>query len=165
MEEFGQVDIMLDNAAAPGQEKWVWEQTVENFNATIAIDLTAAMLCTREVLNRSMLERKSGTIIGSEIKREMGRHCDRPFACELVRHCRRCIELPLLSSIPLLGQANPLPLSADAAHSLQISCSDAVLDTAALKAGESRGVLADLRGRYLKNKLTEGDRIFRTSRC
>lgn len=63
MEEFGQIDIMLNNAAAPGQDKWVWEQTVENFNATIAIDLTAAMLCTREVLNRSMLERKSGSII------------------------------------------------------------------------------------------------------
>jgi NAD(P)-dependent dehydrogenase (short-subunit alcohol dehydrogenase family) len=63
MHEFGQVDIMLNNAAAPGQDKWVWEQTVENFNATLAIDLTAAMLCSREVLNRSMLERKTGSII------------------------------------------------------------------------------------------------------
>lgn len=63
MQEFGQVDIMLNNAAAPGQDKWVWEQTLENFNATIAIDLTAAMLCTREVLNRSMLTRKTGAII------------------------------------------------------------------------------------------------------
>jgi 3-oxoacyl-[acyl-carrier protein] reductase len=63
MQEFGQVDIMLNNAAAPGQDKWVWEQTVENFNATIAIDLTAAMLCTREVLNRSMLERGTGSIV------------------------------------------------------------------------------------------------------
>ena len=63
MVEFGQVDILLNNAAAPGQDKWVWEQTLENFNATIAVDLTAAMLCTREVLNRSMLERKTGTII------------------------------------------------------------------------------------------------------
>jgi NAD(P)-dependent dehydrogenase (short-subunit alcohol dehydrogenase family) len=63
MQEFGQVDIMLNNAAAPGQDKWVWEQTLENFNDTIAIDLTAAMLCTREVLNRSMLERRTGTII------------------------------------------------------------------------------------------------------
>ena len=59
----GQVDILLNNAAAPGQDLWVWEQTLENFNATIAIDLTAAMLCTREVLNRSMLERKTGAII------------------------------------------------------------------------------------------------------
>ncbi|KMS52004.1 short-chain dehydrogenase [Novosphingobium barchaimii LL02] len=63
MVEFGQVDIMLNNAAAPGQDKWVWEQTVENFNNTLAIDLTAAMLCSREVLNRSMLERGTGSII------------------------------------------------------------------------------------------------------
>ena len=63
MTEFGQVDILLNNAAAPGQDKWVWEQTLENFNATIAVDLTAAMLCTREVLNRSMLARKTGSII------------------------------------------------------------------------------------------------------
>ena len=63
MVEFGQVDFMLNNAAAPGQDMWVWEQTVENFNATLAIDLTAAMLCTREVLNRSMLARKTGSII------------------------------------------------------------------------------------------------------
>ena len=63
MKEFGQVDILLNNAAAPGQDKWVWEQTLDNFNDTIAIDLTAAMLCSREVLNRSMLERKTGSIV------------------------------------------------------------------------------------------------------
>lgn len=63
MEAFGQVDVLLNNAAAPGKDLYVWEQTLENFNATLAIDLTAAMLCTREVLNRSMLERKTGAII------------------------------------------------------------------------------------------------------
>ena len=63
MDAFGQVDILLNNAAAPGQDKYVWEQTLENWNATIAVDLTAAMLCTREVLNASMLARKSGAII------------------------------------------------------------------------------------------------------
>jgi 3-oxoacyl-[acyl-carrier protein] reductase len=63
MEEFGQVDILLNNAAAPGVDKYIWEQTLENWNATIAIDLTAAMLCTREVLKRSMLERKTGSIV------------------------------------------------------------------------------------------------------
>jgi NAD(P)-dependent dehydrogenase (short-subunit alcohol dehydrogenase family) len=63
VDAFGHVDIMCNNAAAPGTDKWVWEQTLENWNATIAIDVTAAMLCTREVLNRSMLERKSGVIL------------------------------------------------------------------------------------------------------
>ena len=63
VEEFGHVDIMCNNAAAPGTDKWIWEQTLDNWNATLAIDVTAAMLCTREVLNQSMLERRSGVIL------------------------------------------------------------------------------------------------------
>jgi 3-oxoacyl-[acyl-carrier protein] reductase len=63
MSRWGQVDVMMNNAAAPGQDKYVWEQTLENWNATIAIDVTAAMLCSREVLRRSMLERRSGVIL------------------------------------------------------------------------------------------------------
>ncbi|GAA4289950.1 SDR family NAD(P)-dependent oxidoreductase [Mycobacterium paraffinicum] len=61
--EFGQVDILCNNAAAPGQDRWIWEQTLDNWNATIAIDVTAAMLCTREVLNQSMLARRRGVIL------------------------------------------------------------------------------------------------------
>ena len=56
VDEFGHVDIMCNNAATPGKDLWIWEQTVDNWNATIAVDVTAAMLCTREVLNQSMLE-------------------------------------------------------------------------------------------------------------
>jgi NAD(P)-dependent dehydrogenase (short-subunit alcohol dehydrogenase family) len=63
MREFGQVDCMMNNAAVPGTDKYVWEQTLDNWNTTIAIDVTAAMLCTREVLNRSMMARKTGTIV------------------------------------------------------------------------------------------------------
>ncbi|MDT5226139.1 MAG: hypothetical protein QOG19_3546 [Mycobacterium sp.] len=51
VEEFGHVDIMCNNAATPGTDLWIWEQTLENWNATIAVDVTAAMLCTREVVN------------------------------------------------------------------------------------------------------------------
>ena len=61
--EFGHVDVLCNNAAAPGTDLPIWEQTLENWNATIAIDVTAAMLCTREVLNRSMLERGRGVIL------------------------------------------------------------------------------------------------------
>jgi 3-oxoacyl-[acyl-carrier protein] reductase len=61
--EFGHVDIMCNNAAAPGTDLWIWEQTLENWNATIAVDVTAAMLCTREVVKQSMLERGSGVIL------------------------------------------------------------------------------------------------------
>ena len=63
VDEFGHVDIMCNNAAAPGTDLNIWEQTLENWNATIAIDLTAAMLCTREVLKQSMLDRGSGAIL------------------------------------------------------------------------------------------------------
>jgi NAD(P)-dependent dehydrogenase (short-subunit alcohol dehydrogenase family) len=63
IDEFGHVDILCNNAAAPGQDRWIWEQTLENWNATIAIDVTAAMLCTREVLNQSMLQRRRGVIL------------------------------------------------------------------------------------------------------
>lgn len=60
---FGQVDVLLNNAAQPGIDLHIWEQTLENWNATIAVDTTGAMLCTREVLRQSMLERKSGSIV------------------------------------------------------------------------------------------------------
>jgi 3-oxoacyl-[acyl-carrier protein] reductase len=63
IETFGRVDILCNNAATPGQDLHVWEQTLANWNATFAVDITAAMLCTREVLTQSMLERGSGVII------------------------------------------------------------------------------------------------------
>jgi 3-oxoacyl-[acyl-carrier protein] reductase len=63
VDAFGHVDVMVNNAAAPGTDTWVWEQTLDNWNATIAIDVTAAMLCTREVLKQSMLDRRSGSIV------------------------------------------------------------------------------------------------------
>ena len=63
VDEFGHVDIMCNNAAAPGTDLWIWEQTLENWNATIAVDVTAAMLCTREVVKQSMLQRGSGVIL------------------------------------------------------------------------------------------------------
>jgi NAD(P)-dependent dehydrogenase (short-subunit alcohol dehydrogenase family) len=63
VDEFGYVDVLCNNAAAPGSDCYIWEQTLENWSATIAIDVTAAMLCTREVLRQSMLERRAGVIL------------------------------------------------------------------------------------------------------
>jgi len=63
MDKWGQVDVMMSNAAVPGTDKWIWEQTVDNFLDTYKVDCMAAMLCSREVLNRSMLQRKSGSIL------------------------------------------------------------------------------------------------------
>jgi len=61
--EYGRVDVMCNNAAQPGRDLHIWEQTLENWNATIAVDVTAAMLCSREVLSQSMLAQGSGSII------------------------------------------------------------------------------------------------------
>lgn len=63
MSRWGQVDVMMNNAAVPGVDKYIWEQTVDNFLDTYKVDCMAAMLCTREVLNRSMLERRTGSIV------------------------------------------------------------------------------------------------------
>ena len=63
MRRWGQVDVLMSNAAVPGQDRWIWEQTVDNFLDTYRVDCMAAMLCSREVLNRSMMERKSGAIL------------------------------------------------------------------------------------------------------
>ena len=60
---YGRVDVMCNNAAQPGTDLYVWEQTLDNWNATFAVDATSAMLCTREVIKQSMLERRSGSIV------------------------------------------------------------------------------------------------------
>ena len=63
MERWEQVDVLMNNAAVPGVDKFVWEQTVDNFLDTYKVDCMAAMLCTREVLNASMMARRSGAIV------------------------------------------------------------------------------------------------------
>lgn len=63
MDKWGQVDVMMSNAAQPGKDLWIWEQTPENFIDTFKVDCMAAMLCSKHVLNRSMLARKSGSIL------------------------------------------------------------------------------------------------------
>ena len=61
--KFGSVDVMLNNASQPGTDLYLWEQTLENWNQCIAAVVTGPMLCTREVLKQSMLERRSGSIV------------------------------------------------------------------------------------------------------
>jgi NAD(P)-dependent dehydrogenase (short-subunit alcohol dehydrogenase family) len=61
--EWGQVDILLNNAVIPGKDLHVWEQTLENWNDVFAICITAPMIASREVLKRSMLERRTGSIV------------------------------------------------------------------------------------------------------
>lgn len=63
MEAWGQVDVLMNNAAVPGKDLYIWEQTVDNFLDTYKVDCMAAMLCSREVLNASMLARQTGAIV------------------------------------------------------------------------------------------------------
>jgi 3-oxoacyl-[acyl-carrier protein] reductase len=50
MVRWGQIDIMMDNAAVPGADRDIWEHTHGNWNGTLAVNLTTAMLCSHELL-------------------------------------------------------------------------------------------------------------------
>ena len=44
--EYGRVDVMCNNAAQPGTDKYIWEQTLENWNGTLAVDDAATKIVT-----------------------------------------------------------------------------------------------------------------------
>jgi len=70
--ELGRIDVLVNNAASPGTDQTVANMTLDNWNATLATTLTGAMLCARECLTRSMLPRRSGTIVN--VASSAGRH-------------------------------------------------------------------------------------------
>ena len=59
---FDQVDYMINNAAVPGKDLYVWEQTLQNWNDTFATNLTAKFLTSRACL-KHMMPRRSGVIL------------------------------------------------------------------------------------------------------
>jgi NAD(P)-dependent dehydrogenase (short-subunit alcohol dehydrogenase family) len=59
---FGRLDVLINNAAIPGKDLLIAEQTLENWNQTIATDLTAPMLLSREALKQAMITQGSGAI-------------------------------------------------------------------------------------------------------
>jgi 3-oxoacyl-[acyl-carrier protein] reductase len=61
--EFGRIDVLVNAAASAGPDQMVADMTLENWNATLAVTLTAVMLCARECLTHSMLPRRSGAIV------------------------------------------------------------------------------------------------------
>jgi NAD(P)-dependent dehydrogenase (short-subunit alcohol dehydrogenase family) len=62
LDEYGQIDILVNNSGVAGATANVVDVTLDDWNKTLAVNLTGTMLCSREVL-KSMIPRQSGNII------------------------------------------------------------------------------------------------------
>lgn len=62
LDEYGQIDILVNNSGIAGATANVVDVTLDDWNRTLAVNLTGAMLCSREVL-KSMIPHRSGNII------------------------------------------------------------------------------------------------------
>jgi NAD(P)-dependent dehydrogenase (short-subunit alcohol dehydrogenase family) len=63
IDEYGQIDILVNNSAAsPTPDANVVDMVLDDWNKTLAVNLTGTMLCCKEVL-KHMIPRKIGNII------------------------------------------------------------------------------------------------------
>jgi 3-oxoacyl-[acyl-carrier protein] reductase len=62
LERFGKVDILINNAGIAGRSAPTWELTDADWEAVLAVNLTATFYCTRAVLT-VMRERRYGRIV------------------------------------------------------------------------------------------------------
>ncbi len=62
LKRYGQIDILVNNAGITGGSAPLWEQTDENWDRVMAVNLTAVFYACRAVIG-PMRERKSGAIV------------------------------------------------------------------------------------------------------
>jgi NAD(P)-dependent dehydrogenase (short-subunit alcohol dehydrogenase family) len=67
LSEYGHIDILVNNSAIIGPVAPIAEMSLAGWNETMAVNLTGAMLCSREAL-KAMIPQRKGVIIciGSE---------------------------------------------------------------------------------------------------
>jgi NAD(P)-dependent dehydrogenase (short-subunit alcohol dehydrogenase family) len=71
MRRYGRIDILVNNAGIPGPVIPVADMDRTLWDEVIAVNLTGTMLCSKYVLNRSMISNRHGAIIN--ISSELGR--------------------------------------------------------------------------------------------
>lgn len=62
LRRFGRIDVLLNNAGLPGTDMPVAEMTLDNWNRTIAVNVTGPMLLAREALRQAMIPARAGNV-------------------------------------------------------------------------------------------------------